>query len=68
MKAFIELNSATPEKLGERVLIDVMSIVSVSEDRECTWVDLSSGAGHYVTQTVDYIFEKMEKAFAHLDS
>ncbi|QFG08619.1 hypothetical protein PBI_VANISOA_38 [Mycobacterium phage Vanisoa] len=68
MKAFMELNSATEEHLGERVLIDVMSVVSVIEHKECTWVDLSSGAGHYVTQTVDYIFEKMEQAFAHLDS
>ncbi|QBJ01125.1 hypothetical protein PBI_ARISSANAE_39 [Mycobacterium phage Arissanae] len=68
MKAFLELNSATEERIGERVLVDVMAIVSVIEHKDCTWVDMSSGAGHYVTQTVDYIFEKMEAAFAHLDS
>ncbi|QFG12538.1 hypothetical protein PBI_TOAKA_38 [Mycobacterium phage Toaka] len=69
MKAFMTLHRDPWEGVKE-THVDVMSIVSVTvgDDDETTKVDLSSGHSYVVAESVEYIFEKMEKAFAHLDS
>ncbi|QGH80598.1 hypothetical protein SEA_RAHALELUJAH_38 [Mycobacterium phage Rahalelujah] len=68
MKAFLTLHRDPWDGVNE-THIDVMSIVSVSEDSDqSTRVDVSSGHTYIVAESVEYIFEKMESAFAHLDS
>ncbi|WKW87255.1 hypothetical protein SEA_CHARGERPOWER_40 [Mycobacterium phage Chargerpower] len=66
MKAFLELQRDARNGEG-RVLVDVMAIVSVSEDSGATWVDMISGSGFYVEESVDYILGKMGEAFEHLE-
>ncbi|AVI04432.1 hypothetical protein SEA_UGENIE5_36 [Mycobacterium phage Ugenie5] len=67
VKAFMTLHG---DERGDKgvIHVDVMAITDVAEDDGAVWVGLSSGTGYYVTESVDYIFEKMEAAFAHLDS